>query len=107
MSSRQNSGKNFSAAELITGNLPLWNLIRDNKLFQLPSLQQRGRAFGMIRIEDSLRELLAAKTITEEAALAIASDPKLIRPAPAEAPPAPEPQGSRWGARLRASVSKE
>jgi len=34
------------AAELITGNVPLWTLIRDNKLYQLPSLLQRGRAYG-------------------------------------------------------------
>ena len=48
------------AVELLTGGMALWTLIRDDKLFQLPSLLQRGRAFGMIRIEDSLNELLAS-----------------------------------------------
>ena len=47
------------AVELLTGGMALWTLIRDDKLFQLPSLLQRGRAFGMIRIEDSLNELLS------------------------------------------------
>ena len=67
-----------AAFEMITGNVPLWSLIRDRKLHQLPSLLQRGRAYGMVRLEDSLRGLLVANTITREAALACAGDPKLL-----------------------------
>jgi twitching motility protein PilT len=67
-----------AAAELITGSVPLWSLIRDNKLFQLPSLLQRGRNYGMIRVEDSLDELLAAGIIDLETARAHADEPKLI-----------------------------
>ncbi len=70
--------RQVAAAELITGSVPLWSLIRDNKLFQLPSLLQRGRGFGMIRVEDSLDELLAAGTIDIETARAHADEPKLI-----------------------------
>ncbi len=54
------------AIELVTGVLPLTVLIRDDKLYQLPNLMQRGRAFGMIRFEESLAELLRAGKITEE-----------------------------------------
>jgi twitching motility protein PilT len=54
--------------ELVTGVLPLATLIRDDKLFQLPSLLQRGKAFGMIRFEDSLAELVRAGKITEQVA---------------------------------------
>src|SRR5204862_3184 len=43
-----------AAAELVTGVLPLATLIRDDKLYQLGSLLQRGRAFGMIRLDESL-----------------------------------------------------
>jgi twitching motility protein PilT len=68
-----------AAAELITGNVPLWSLIRDNKLFQLPSLLQRGRAYGMIRIEDSLSTLLEAGKISEEVAVQYADDPRALR----------------------------
>jgi len=75
------------AVELLTGNMALWSLIRDDKLFQLPSLLQRGRAFGMIRIEDSLNELLAAGAITEEVAKAYADDPRVI----GAATPVPQP----------------
>jgi twitching motility protein PilT len=70
----------------------LWNLIRDNKLFQLPSLQQRGRNFGMIRLDDSLNELLEKGLITLEVAQHNAFDRRAVgkkEPAPVEAP-APE-----------------
>ena len=58
-----------AAVELLTGVLPLASLIRDNKLFQVGNLQQRGRAFGMIRLDDSLAELVKAGRITDEVAL--------------------------------------
>ncbi len=35
-----------AAAELLPGSLALWNLIRDSRTFQIPSLQQRGRGSG-------------------------------------------------------------
>jgi twitching motility protein PilT len=69
-----------AVAELITGNVPLWSLIRDNKLFQLPSLLQRGRNYGMIRAEDSLNELLARGVIDEDTAKRYADDPRAINP---------------------------
>ena len=56
------------AIEVVTGVLPLAVLIRDDKLYQLPNLMQRGRAFGMIRFDDSLAELLRSGRITEETA---------------------------------------
>ena len=66
------------AVELLTGSMALWTLIRDDKLYQLPSLQQRGRAFGMIRIEDSLNELLRAGVISMETAQRFADDARVI-----------------------------
>lgn len=64
------------AIEMVTGVLPLAALIRDDKLYQLPNLMQRGRAFGMIRFDDSLAELARAGKITEDTALAVAQDRK-------------------------------
>jgi twitching motility protein PilT len=64
------------AVELLTGVLPLAALIRDNKLYQVASLQQRGRAFGMIRLDDSLAELVRAGRITEDAAVRFAENKK-------------------------------
>ena len=67
-----------AAAELITGNIPLWAMIRDNKLYQLQSLLQRGRSYGMIRIDDSLNDLVTRGLVTAETARLYADDPKSI-----------------------------
>lgn len=64
------------AIELVTGVLPLAALIRDDKLYQLPNLMQRGRSFGMIRFDESLIELLRAGKISEDTALSVAQDRK-------------------------------
>jgi len=64
------------AIELVTGVLPLASLIRDDKLYQLPNLMQRGRAFGMIRFDDTLQELVKTGKITTETALAAAENKK-------------------------------
>ncbi|MCC6525133.1 MAG: PilT/PilU family type 4a pilus ATPase [Polyangiaceae bacterium] len=60
------------AAELLPGSVPLWNLIRDSRTFQIPSLQQRGKALGIVRLDDSLAELVRAGTCTLAAAKAFA-----------------------------------
>jgi len=73
------------AVELLTGGMALWTLIRDDKLYQLPSLLQRGRAFGMIRIEDSLNQLVSSGAISTETAKAFADDPRVIGPTPQQA----------------------
>jgi twitching motility protein PilT len=64
------------AIELLTGVLPLAALIRDNKLYQVTSLQQRGRAFGMIRLDDSLAELVRSGRISEDTAVRAAENKK-------------------------------
>jgi twitching motility protein PilT len=69
-------GKGMVAAvELLPGSIALWSLIRDAKTYQIPSLQQRGKGFGIVRIDDSLFDLVKAGRITKEAALAIAEGP--------------------------------
>jgi twitching motility protein PilT len=75
---RKDGNGRVVAVELLTGGMALWTLIRDDKLFQLPSLLQRGRAFGMIRIEDSLNELLATDEISMETAKMFADDPRAL-----------------------------
>ena len=64
-----------AAAELLPGSIALWSLIRDSKTFQIPSLQQRGKGFGIIRLDDSLADLVRAGKTTKEAALAVAESP--------------------------------
>lgn len=86
------------AIELLTGVLPVAALIRDNKLFQLPNLQQRGRAFGMIRFDDSLLELVRGGVVEEELALAAAENRREMQAAlhPVEPAPATAAQARPW-----------
>ena len=67
-----------AAFEMITGNIPLWTLIRDKKLYQLPSLMQRGRNYGMLKLDESLAELVKDGTISEDEARLSAQDPALF-----------------------------
>jgi twitching motility protein PilT len=100
--------RRHAAAEMITGNIPLWTLIREDKLFQLPSLLQRGRNYGMISVESSLRTLLESGKIDEETARRWADNPKASE-APAEPPPAgfgPPPQQPAGGEQSPASAEQ-
>ncbi|MGE0324700.1 MAG: type IV pilus twitching motility protein PilT [Polyangiaceae bacterium] len=98
-----------AAVEMITGNIPLWKLIRDNKLYQLPSLLQRGRAYGMLRVEDTLSDLVRKQRISMEVAMANADDPRGLEGASrapaqgsdAEAPPVRPPMQSDTDLRER------
>ncbi len=76
------------AIELVTGVLPLAVLIREDKLYQLPNLMQRGRAFGMIRFDESLLEHVRAGRITDETALSVADSKKDLAAALSPASPA-------------------
>jgi twitching motility protein PilT len=64
-----------AAVELLTGSVALGNLIRDEKTFQIPSLQQRGKGLGIIRLDDSLAELVLAGKTTLEIARDYAETP--------------------------------
>jgi twitching motility protein PilT len=63
------------AVELLPGSVALWSLIRDNKTFQIPSLQQRGKAFGIVRLDDSLADIVRAGRVSRASALAVAENP--------------------------------
>jgi twitching motility protein PilT len=90
------------AAELLPGSVALWSLIRDNKTFQIPSLQQRGRGFGILRLDESLAELVRAGRVTLAAALAVAENPEDLEEViagkdAAAKPPPPEPPKKEGG----------
>ncbi len=56
------------ATEILIGTVPLANLIRTEKMHQIPSVMQTGRALGMCSMDDSLQQLLKAGKITRETA---------------------------------------
>ncbi len=64
-----------AAVELLPGMVPLWNLIREQKTYQITSLQQRGKALGIIRLDDSLFELVRAGVVAPQAAIQVAENP--------------------------------
>jgi twitching motility protein PilT len=66
----------IAAAELLPGSIGLWSLIRDNKTFQIPSLQQRGKGIGIIRFDDSLHDAVKAGRTSLEIAKQYAESPE-------------------------------
>ena len=86
-------GKRMAAAvELLPGSVALWSLIRDAKTYQIPSLQQRGKGFGIIRLDESLYDLVRAGRVTKEAALAVAENPEELEAILSGRKPAPGTQ---------------
>jgi twitching motility protein PilT len=86
-----------AAVEILPGIVPLWNLIREQKTYQIASLQQRGRGLGIVRLDESLLELVKSGTVTREAALEHAENPAELEAildgrAPTLEGPAPPPQ---------------
>jgi twitching motility protein PilT len=79
-----------AAVEILPGSAPLWALIRDNKTFQIPSLQQRGKSLGIVRLDDSLADLVRSGFTTLEIAKEFADAPEqleaVVRGAPVRAP---------------------
>jgi len=67
-----------AAAEVLPGSTPLWNLIRDNRTYQIASLQQRGKSLGIVRLDDSLAELVKQGRTTLEIAREYADSPELV-----------------------------
>lgn len=70
------------AMEILIGTLPLANLIRDGKTFQIPSIMQTGKNVGMQIMDESIRTLLQEGKITPQAAFENASNPNLFKAAP-------------------------
>ncbi len=57
------------ATEILIGTLPMSNLIRDSKTFQIPSMMQTGKADGMRPMDDSIVEVLEKGIISLDQAL--------------------------------------
>ncbi len=98
-----------AAAEVLTGSVALGNLIRDNKTYQIPSLQQRGKSLGIIRFEDSLADLARSGKATLETVKGFAENPDEIEAMvtgkrPGAAPTVPPPATPQEGARMLSKV---
>ncbi len=67
-------GGRVAALEVMFGVPSIANLIRESKIFQIPSIMQTGRKMGMCLMNDSLFRLVKEGTVAPEEALAKAND---------------------------------
>jgi len=69
------------AAEVLTANPAIANLIRDDRLHQIPQAMQLGRREGMTLMDDTLQELVRAKRIAYDEAVLRSNEPdRLLEP---------------------------
>jgi len=68
------------AMEILIGILSMANLIRDGKVFQIPSMMQMGKAAGMQLMDESIMSLLKAQTISAQEAHLNANNKTLFKP---------------------------
>jgi twitching motility protein PilT len=64
------------ACEIMIGTVPLANMIRSEKTFQIPSIMQTGKSQGMQSMDDSIQQLLNAGVISRETAYERAENKK-------------------------------
>jgi twitching motility protein PilT len=67
------------ATEVLIGTLPMANLIRDGKTFQIPSLMQTGKNVGMQLMDETILNLLQQKEINAQTAFEYANDQKRFK----------------------------
>jgi twitching motility protein PilT len=65
---RANGKGRVCAAEVMLVSYGIRNLIRENKVFQIPSIMQASKSAGNVLLDDSLRALAEQGVITREAA---------------------------------------
>jgi twitching motility protein PilT len=72
-------GGRVAALEILVATDAVRAMIRENKMAQIASAMQAGKRFGMQTLEDHLNELVAAKLVRVEDAIAKANSPELIK----------------------------
>ncbi len=68
------------AVEILIGTLPMANLIRDGKVFQIPSMMQMGKSAGMQIMDESIMSLLQEGIISPKEAYLSADNKKVFKP---------------------------
>lgn len=71
---RKNGGGRVAAMEVMFGIPSISNLIREAKIFQIPSIMQTGKKFGMVLMNESLMDLVKKKIVEPQEAYAKAVD---------------------------------
>ncbi len=66
------------ALEIMIGTPAVRNLIRESKVAQLPSAIQTGQKFGMISLDQSLKDLVTRNVVDKEQCLYLATNPNVF-----------------------------
>ena len=74
LQNKEGNGR-IPASEMMIANSAIRNLIREDKIYQIPSLIQAGSQEGMHTLDQDLQRLLSQGAINREDALQIAEDP--------------------------------
>jgi len=69
-----------AALEIMIATPAIRNLIREGKTFQIPSMLQTGKKYGMQLLDDAIMELLKKKVITPEDAYSKANEKSRFMP---------------------------
>lgn len=72
-------GKRTLVLEVMVANAAVRNLIREGKIFQIPSAMQSGVKEGMQTLEMHLTQLVRSKVLDEDKAMEVANDPNALR----------------------------
>jgi twitching motility protein PilT len=72
----KDASRMHAAFEVLPGSFPLSGLIRDGKTFQIPSLSQRGKGLGIVRLDEALAKLVLDDKVTLEAAKPLSDTPQ-------------------------------
>ncbi len=72
-------GKRTLVLEVMIANAAVRNLIREGKIFQIPSAMQSGVKEGMQTLEMHLTQLVRSKILDEDKAMEVANDPNALR----------------------------
>ena len=96
---KRRTGGRIAALEILIGTPAVRNLIRENKVHQIPSSMQTGQAFGMQTLDMALVDLVNRGMVSREEAQARTLTPNLF------GPPAANPDAKSGPQRLSRPVS--
>ena len=68
-----------AAVEVMLATPAIRNLIREGKTYQIPNVIQTGTQYGMLSLNQALKDLYQRRIITQEAALARSNNPEELR----------------------------
>lgn len=76
---KKKDGGRIAAHEIMIGTPAIRNLIRENKVSQITSSIETGRALGMVTLDQMLKSHLAKNVISLEDAKSVANQPELLK----------------------------